>query len=307
MATGSRLVRSLHSAGEGASDLLSQASQAVSVAPLNVRKNVKKNRRRGLISGVALDLPPSPLPTPSPPHTSITFTAEWDLTQKSFIFTPFNPGYPLAPTAPHFMRDMTPIPVNVDEDVPYSPPLSAPSVYSAVTSPHHPCLSAIQTTWTMKGSTPSIASRSTSSPDSTDSSPCTPVSPIFDDDSMYSHGRKLSQSTVASSVTDLSDEEDVVQSKMETEASARSARSGDKKAGTDNHQQLDRDLLLTPLSAFEQMMYEQMVPEPRSIRRTASTSPIARPNASRRPLPDVPITAKSTFSIYSSQVSRCMI
>jgi hypothetical protein len=293
-----------------------QASQAVSVAPLNVKKKVKQIRRRGLISGVHLDLPPSPIPTPSPPHTSITFTAEWDWSEKTFVFSSSSTSYPLAPTATHFMRDSAPIPVNVDEDYfSYSPALSTPSVYTtSVSSPHHPRLSGIQTTW-MSARTPSIASRSTSSPDSSNSSPSTPVSPIFDTNSIYSHSRKVSQSSITSSDTDYS--EDMMAASPKRGALDRTADEFSGRAlpctsyydcnHADCRTMMGRDLLLAPQSAFEQILYQSMVAEPLSARRPATANPIARPALHRRPLPDVPTTAKSNVSAYSSSPSPFMI
>ncbi|KAI0688459.1 hypothetical protein BC835DRAFT_309606 [Cytidiella melzeri] len=247
------------------------------------------------------------MPTPSPPQTSITFTAEWDLTEKSFVFTPFDASCPLAPTTTHFTLESSPIPLNVDEDYsPYSPALSTPSVYSmSISSPHHPGLSTIQTTWEKKTAASSMTSRSASSPDSANSPPSTPVSPIFDDESLYSHGRKLSQSTVASSVAELSEDEcaDASQ-KDDIDQFIAQLNSSKIPSVSADDRNVDSDLnprpeQLTPLSALEQILYRTPATEPSPLWHPASADPIKKPSRARRPLPDVPISAKSTYSIYS--------
>ncbi len=254
------------------------------------------------------------MPTPSPPQTSITFTAEWDWNEKSFVFTSFDPSCPLAPTTTHFTRDMASIPVNVDDDYfSHSPALSTPSVYSvSISSPHHPSLSAIETEWDDRSVTSSIASRPMPSPDSASSSPCTPVSEIFDDESFYTHGRKLSQSTVASSVDDLSEGISETQSKAqdaldefieELNGSAVPNVIDDRTVDSVRSRK-PRNLLLPPLSAYEQLLNRstELEIKPLSIRRPASASPISRPPRAGRPLPYVPSSANSTLSIYSPDV-----
>lgn len=281
-----------------------------------MRRNLKKIRRRGLVSGVHLDLPPSPIPTPSPPQTSITFTAEWDWTQKSFVFTPFDTTCPLAPTTTHFSRDTVTIPENVEDDYfSHSPALSTPSVYSvSISSPYHPSLSAIDIEWVGKGTSSSVTSGSSLSPDSSHSSPCTPVSEIFDNDSFYSHSRKSSQSTVASSVDDLSGSFSEDEAKKDALDEFIDELSSSTVPTAIDDQILDsiisrrpRDLLLQPLSMYDQTLYRSPEIKPLAIRRPASASPISKPSRGRRPLPDAPISAKSTLSIYSPDVRICTL
>ncbi|PCH35722.1 hypothetical protein WOLCODRAFT_140045 [Wolfiporia cocos MD-104 SS10] len=65
-----------------------KSARVAPVAPLNI----KKARRKGLLSGVQLVLPTTPLPPSTPgmtPQTSLTFTAEWD-DDRGYLFTPLS-------------------------------------------------------------------------------------------------------------------------------------------------------------------------------------------------------------------------
>ncbi|KAJ3550296.1 hypothetical protein NM688_g5093 [Phlebia brevispora] len=180
------------------------AVQAVNVAPLNI----KKIRRRALVSGVHLALPPSPRPyveasgssASSTPHSALTFTAEWDLTQKAFVITPLEPSYPQSTTSSHFAS--SPVPINVDEDsLPISPSFSVPSVYSpSFLNPHPDLPSSLQQVSFERDKVSVIDLTTDDEAEYSPSSVCTPVSSIFDRELVYSHGRNLSQSTTASSI-----------------------------------------------------------------------------------------------------------
>ena len=73
------------------------------------------------MTDVQLNLPPTPQPplrtpqaqTPvSPsPQTALTFTAEWDLHQRAFVFTPFETSYPLSATS--LYPSVSPVPDDV--------------------------------------------------------------------------------------------------------------------------------------------------------------------------------------------------
>lgn len=286
-----------------------QTGQAVSVAPLNIKKKVKKIRRRGLVSGVQLELPPSPQPSPSPPQTAITFTAEWDLAENSFVFTPFDSSYPRSSVSPHFVPN--PIPVDVEDGtLPYSPALSTPSVYSqSMLSPHHPQLPFIQTTWSEQETTTETVSVEPSQ--TPGSSPGTPLSTIFDEESLYSHGRKLSQSTAASSIMDDSpisaSAADASRSfDKEVEHSWPVPKRSERRADSESYEGMDRDLLVAPMHAFEQMLWDSTVAvsQPKQLRTHPTRSTSLSPTS--RPLSDVPRSTEprmSRFSSYSAQVS----
>ncbi|KAL6305066.1 hypothetical protein BKA93DRAFT_229278 [Sparassis latifolia] len=83
------------------------------ISPLNV----KKNRRRGLISGARLVLPPSPLPPATPgrtPQTALTFTAEWDSTEREFFFSPVSEEQPSSSISLKVL--FSPVPVDIDAE-----------------------------------------------------------------------------------------------------------------------------------------------------------------------------------------------
>lgn len=275
------------------------------------------------MSGVHLVLPPSPQPSSSPPQTAIAFTAEWDLTENTFIFTPFDSLYPRSAMSHHFAS--SPIPVNVDEEpFPYSPALSSPSVYSqSMASPRHPGLPGIQTVWEdKKDVVEDVSFDSSRTPGSCNSSPCTPVSAIFDRESLYSHARNLSQSTTASSVTYVKDDYspispivpsprqaiNALEKELELSAPLVNVRHHSAVGEYDEIVIMDRDLLLAPMDAFEQMLWDSTETESQVIQRKVS-SRIAKQSCGsmHRTIPDVPRSAESNtsrFSSYSTQVSR---
>ncbi len=288
--------------------------QAINVAPLNI----KKIRRRGLVSGVHLTLPPSPLPTGSPKHsppeTALTFTAEWDLTENTFVFTPFESSYPPSSVSSQFSR--SPVPVNVDEDtVSRSASLISPSVYSSMLSPH-PAFTPSRPSYVGDDRMAPNRPESIKGNDSAASSHGTPVSSIFDRNSMYSHSRQLSQSTVASSVLeDPSKCGQATSSVPITRETAlhtfkqelhRAVPEPDDKSDFDRGvvDEMDQDLLMAPMHAFEKTLWESTESDAQAIRRSV-VGQVATvfPNATRRerPLPDVPRSA-STDSVYSSTV-----
>ncbi|TFY59661.1 hypothetical protein EVJ58_g5644 [Rhodofomes roseus] len=100
---------------------------AVPVAPLNI----KKMRRRGLLSGIHLVLPKTPLPPPTPnpghtPQTSLTFTAEVDESGRGFFFTPIS-DEPMSALSPQSTK--SPVPDDIDgetNDIEPEPPAEDP-------------------------------------------------------------------------------------------------------------------------------------------------------------------------------------
>lgn len=310
-----------------------QAVPADITAPLNV----KKARRRGLVSGVHLVLPPSPLPltssnlavptprTSSTPGTALTFTAEWDLTQKTFVFTPFESDTPSSAGTPMFI--LSPVPVNVDhaddDSLPRSPAPSTPSLYAPSRSSMQvlisPAPARVRRSWTeglvVVTDAPAESRPSRLHDSSPASEPSTPVSPIFDSPPpppKHAHARSASQSTAASSVTDLAlpeAEQPPPASPKPTPADAArhtfaqellravpAARDGGD-FSPDTYRELDADLLLSPMDVFERTLWEGTVPD---SRRATLQRPLAPP---RRPPADVPRTASSAFSVYSLDVS----
>ncbi|EPT02420.1 hypothetical protein FOMPIDRAFT_1015236 [Fomitopsis schrenkii] len=119
---------------------LSAPAPAISVAPLNI----KKMRRRGLLSGIHLVLPKTPLPPPTPrsghtPQTSLTFTAELDATGGGFLFTPITDDEPTSALSTHSTR--SPVPDDIDgeftpNDIESEPPAAprSPSSRSSASS-----------------------------------------------------------------------------------------------------------------------------------------------------------------------------
>lgn len=284
------------------------------VAPLNIKKKVKQFRRRGIVSGVHLQLPSSPRPVPTSPLPEITFTAEWDLDQNTFVFTPLDNTYPRSAVSSEFPSSL--IPVNVDEDSsPCSSALSSPSIYSfSSASPRHPRLPVVETAWSSKEEVAESASPDSSripySP--THSSPSTPVSPIFDRESIYSHGRKLSQSTTASSIVD--DEDDCAVTspaticrvealhvfKKELNRFVPVTKVDDHKTGSGCYDAMDRDLLLAPMEAFEQSLWNSTEAESQAVQRRTQRKPVKARPIVHKPLPDVPRSAESNTSRFSS-------
>ena len=198
-----------------------QAVQAANVAPLNI----KKIRRRALTNASSIDLglPPSPLPpvssgseassSASPPPTGFTFTAEWDLTKKSFIFTPLRDAHsPMSSASPRSARSAaTGVPVNVDDELLSNSTLASPSLYSPSVLSPHPDLSTVSSPVTDSESAEAAPTTAPSAENREECSPSpvgTPVSSIFDRDSLYSsHKRHHSRSSAASSVISLVDME----------------------------------------------------------------------------------------------------
>lgn len=245
-------------------------------APLNI----KKIRRRGLISGAHLALPPSPLPLPvftpsqssSTPQTAFTFTAEFDGRQNTFIFTPFESDPPRSTSSsPKFLN--SPVPLNVDEgaSLPNSP---APSVSPANSSifalaPRSAALP-YRKTWVDDddASLPSEASASDSEgcDDSPHSDPSTPVSDLFDVAPRSAHRRSISGSTAASSMVDLP-------SQTQHSASASLPRRSREwpelelptsVGGSDlghGFDDLERDVLNSPMKAYAREMWQSTEPD----------------------------------------------
>lgn len=241
--------------------------EAQSVPPLNV----KKLRRRALISGVPLVLPESPVMPPmanSTPSTSLTFTANWDATLHEFSFTPVSPGCPSPSPSPRFVA--SPVPHDVDAD-----PDDVESNYFSVPVSH-----------------PRRSFSTSSSSSSSD-----------DSDSLFSHSRKVSSaSTAPSTVID----EPIKASASNTlapppitidlfsrEAPRSSFEARKEKPKPAPLKTFDEDML-TPWSAFEQSCWETLdQPFTVQLRPPSTATPYAiadqRKSSFDKPLPDVPV------------------
>ncbi|EKM53602.1 uncharacterized protein PHACADRAFT_260041 [Phanerochaete carnosa HHB-10118-sp] len=296
------------------------------IAPLNI----KKIRRRGLVSGIHLVLPPSPLPLASStlvppsqpsstPGTALTFTAEWDLTQKTFVFTPYESEYPTSADGPRFL--LSPVPVNVEEDplargtAPSTPAPYTPSSVRGMISPA-PASAPIRRSWsgdliTVTDELDTFDNRNTPS-----SGPNTPVSPLFDSPprppKRHCRERNDSQSTAASSITDLSSPgvetppppppppKDVIALHVFGQELHRAVSAGAQtgELSEECYAELDEDLLLAPMDVFEKTLWDATLPERRRTRRKARAESRL---VQHRPPSDVPRNAQSSaFSIYSA-------
>ena len=221
------------------------------------------------MADVQLDLPPTPLPplrtplsippmspSPSPmspsPQTALTFTAEWDLTQRAFVFNPFETSYPL----------------------------SATSIYPTVSPVPDDVISVADTVAVGEGAERGVVEVVPASPSSSVTTPC---SEIFDDVSVYSQDdvevKELDSSAPTSaSVPSLSPHG--LYSKSEGSSSSlarqitlhtfqeelnRSIHSESNESDFDKgcYEEMDDDLLLAPMSVFERMLWDSTVVESR--------------------------------------------
>ncbi|THH23082.1 hypothetical protein EUX98_g8100 [Antrodiella citrinella] len=228
------------------------------VAPLAIRKanvaplDIKKIRRRGFMTGVQLDLPPTPQPPlrsplsrpqfSSPPSTALTFTAEWDLTQRAFVFTPFETSYPLSATSPQ--TSVSPVPDDVA------------SLADTVAFTENGIL---------------VAEFTPASPSSSVTTPC---SDIFDDASIYSQDDQMMESTAPSSASAPSMSPPALYSKPEVSSETSLTRqitlhlfeeelhrcvqseSDEPDFDKECYEEMDEDLIAAPLDVFEQMLYD---------------------------------------------------
>ncbi|KAH8103549.1 hypothetical protein BXZ70DRAFT_1005948 [Cristinia sonorae] len=241
----------------------------INVAPLVIRKanvaplDIKKIRRRGFMTGVQLDLPKTPQPAPrspliisttapmSPPlDTALTFTAEWDLTQRAFVFTPFEAAYPLSAASSH--PTVSPIPDDVQS---------------------------LADTVGLNERGDSLEDDDESpSPSSSATSPC---SEIFDVDSVYSQDDSSSKDDcTAPSSASASSSPHALYSKPAASSSSfarqvtlnlfeeelhRVTSSESKKSDFDKgcYEEMDEDLLLAPMDVFHRMLYDTTEAEAR--------------------------------------------
>ncbi|KZT03930.1 uncharacterized protein LAESUDRAFT_761524 [Laetiporus sulphureus 93-53] len=247
-----------------------RAVPAVHVAPLNV----KKKRRKALLSGAHLYLPASPLPPATPgltPQTSLTFTAEWSATQRGFLFTPL--------TNESLRSDISPrsplayIPDDVDE------------AFSFHTSGH--CLD---------GHLPSTPLS------------CSSASSILSDStSLFIHERKPSAASTA--LTSVYEEPiQATPYSLPTESAVHCVESeitriaaGSEPLARSYLRQIDDDVLLDPWRAFESSCWSSM---------EMSVAPVAAfplsPLVSEKVVPDVPTDTLngSIFESDEGNVSR---
>lgn len=142
------------------------------------------------------------------------------------------------------------------------------------------------------------------------SSAGTPVSSIFDRESIYSHGRNLSQSTAASSVLDFELKQETPSSPVGhdgvlhafEEELRRTVPSAQEELDLQSelYTKLDRDLLLAPTNAFERTLWETTESDAQGVRPDDESRSCDMSARLRKPLPDVP---RSASSVYSMEVS----
>ncbi|GJE94638.1 hypothetical protein PsYK624_108090 [Phanerochaete sordida] len=335
--------------GSGSSSGPGSRLPFANTAPLNI----KKIRRRGLSNGVQLVLPPSPLPLggtgaplPSPPSSSshlappthlsppasvpgsaLTFTAEWDRTQMSFVFAPLEPEPPhsagSARSMPSTPSPRTPLsawgarPVRPLPPVPHTayphrarhPPIPTP-----LSAPARRPRSAVVVDADADGDEADAGGSA--------SEPGTPVSPLFDaplfDTPRYAHARKASQSTAASSVTDLTSPEDAPAPPPKDAApivpvapavpvvprpKARSAPEAGARVSV-RDRVLEEELVDSPMGMSEHELRGRAASDAQRAEKTREQEPrdaYEDPPWVHRRLPsDVPSTAgSSAFSVYS--------
>lgn len=277
----------------------------VEIRPLEIRKaahvaplNIKKIRRRGFMNGVEavqLHLPPSPLPpvrsplgvsqvttppsqtsltfnlppaTPTP-QTALTFTAEWDLTQRTFVFTPFETAFsspPMVFTPRSAGSTYSPIPDDVKSiiTVAGSRP-GSPAVIAFAPEEHTIVRHALSI------QVPAIDVTDVEVvPPSPSSSVDTPLSEIFDERPCLSHSRKSSQTTlspvspvdalsskVGSSSSSLAKQMNLHVLEEELNRSMHVSERKDKNViDSKVYDELDEDVLMAPMAAFEQMFWD---------------------------------------------------
>jgi len=241
---------------------------AAPVAPLNI----KKIRRRGLLSGIPLTLPTSPLPVTTPgltPQTSLTFTAEWDSAHKGFLFTPltteppsaFSPRAPVGPVPDDIeeeCNELEPEPGST-EQCPSSPSSSASSVYSHATSLF-------------------IHERKTSNA-STCPSSIVEFAKQVEDAPRYSHREPRN----------------FFEAEMDRVAPLPSPQAFDKSC-LDG---MDEDLLLDPWNAFDSLCWESVD----RMRESLRALPLARCKRGAKPLLDVPVDTSGSSVLCSDEAA----
>lgn len=213
------------------------------------------------MSGVQLDLPKTPQPQPrsplagppmsaSPsPQTALTFTAEWDLAQRAFVFTPFETSYPSSATS--LYPSISPVPDDVQ--------------------------SLADTVALTEG-----GDQLEVTPASPSSSVTTPCSEIFDDVSVYSQDDPVNQEaestapssasaqsmsphglyckpggTSSSSSSSSSLTRQITLHLFEEELQrATQSESNDSDFDKGCYEEMDEDLLRAPMDVFERMLWD---------------------------------------------------
>ncbi|TCD64481.1 hypothetical protein EIP91_004042 [Steccherinum ochraceum] len=285
----------------------------VNVAPLTIRKanvaplDIKKIRRRGFMTGVQLDLPPTPqppqrsplaisttMPLSPPPSTALTFTAEWDLTQRAFVFTPFETSYPLSATSPY--PTVSPVPDDV-ASVSDTVALAEDEVVPVEITPPSPS-----------------------------SSVSTPYSELFDDASVYSQDddvmREL-ESSAPSSASAPSMSPHGLYTKPEASSSSSLSRlvtlhlfeeelhraipadSNDSDFDKECYEEMEEDLILAPNDVFERMLWESTKSDARlsQLYLNTNTPRDIYPNFSRQTVPLLPLGPGSAVAELHSPES----
>lgn len=281
--------------------------QAVNVAPLNI----KKNRRKGIASGIQLVLPPSAPASPlwsagvsspstlSTPQSALAFTAEWDLTQKTFVITPLDSPSPQSAGSPRSVGNS--VPTNVEEDLrSTSPTLSSPSVYTPSVLIPHPDLPALQHPSLPRTKVSVIDLTTDQDEDYSPSCAGTPVSSIFDREICYSHSRNVSQSTTASSMYsryEKGSEHSAGEDDLEA-SPRRSSEEDNDELGAASGMNLEQDQLWTA----EQDSWVSPGTDVQLLRQ--ETGPESSLQRLRKPLPDLPC---DTSSNYFDRVSTSTI
>ncbi|KAL4249172.1 hypothetical protein ABKN59_007271 [Abortiporus biennis] len=253
--------------------------------------DIKKLRRRALTRKITLVLPPSPLPAPRSPHlsppalspspastpqTALTFTADWDLQDNTFVFTPFETSHPLSAFSSSPTTKRSPVPDDVRSEV----------VTVAESVKRH------------------VADRSpVSPPTSPGSSISTPCTDIFDKTplspsiySLYSQAQTPALSSADSPIygfemchkaenssSSLSREIVIKLFEEELHRTIPAVVKQDFDKGC--YEEMDEDLLRAPIDAFTQMLWE-----------STDDTPISLPPPNPPPIPEAPVEV-SRFSV----------
>ncbi|CCM02967.1 uncharacterized protein FIBRA_05082 [Fibroporia radiculosa] len=242
-------------------DISRKIISAAPVAPLNI----KKMRRRAMLKGVHLVLPASPMPPTTPgPSTSLTFTAEWDSTQRGFLFTPLGDE---PSSARSVQATISPVPDDIEEESRYGD--SEPEVPLA-DDPH---------------------------PNSPMS--CSSTSSVFShSSSLFIHNRK--QSTTSTAPSSICDDDAKLTLSSSTSLRSQTSHSAQSEADCVAVvlepveldyclEGIDEDVLADPWQAFDSLCWESVEEPLRPVR----ARPVPRRVRGPRPRPDVPVDTAS--------------
>lgn len=261
------------------------------------------------MSGVQLDLPPTPqppqrsplaisttIPLSSPPSTALTFTAEWDLTQRAFVFTPFESSYPLSATSPY--PTVSPVPDDVasvsdtvalteDDDQAAPVEITPPSPSSSVSTPYSELFD--------DASVYSQDDDVMREPET--SAPSSASAPSMSPHGLYAKPEASSSSSLSRLVTLHLFEEELHRSIP--------ADSNDSDFDKECYEEMEEDLILAPKDVFERMLWESTREDARrsQLYLHTNTPRDIYPNFSRQTVPLLPLGPGSAVAELHSPES----